>query len=254
MGVTRSLSNIIKGQRVRSESIYQIKSPAPKEKTKDLVTDTSGQKEAMKNQMEKIESKANRLKEEAIEEGKAKAALLIQEGQEQIKRESALALEQAKEEGYMAGYNEGKLEADSLIAEGKQILSEAKIEKNQLLARAEPEVVEMIIKICQKLIDQEIKFNKDTILVLIKKTLGQIRSDTLDVNIKVSPDNYDYVVENEALIIEEFNTPEKILILKDSKIAKGACIIETPFGSIESNINEAFSEIKKQMRLIYKQK
>ncbi|HHX59580.1 MAG TPA: hypothetical protein GX707_02405 [Epulopiscium sp.] len=256
------MSSIIKGQRIRSESILEIENTnayiALKEVDENLTTDIQEQKEDIRRKMQQVESKANIIIEKATEEAIAKAAVIIKEGQDRVKIESAIVLERAQEEGYQVGYEtgyeEGKLEAQSLIEEGNQVVLDANEQKQQLLDEIEPQIIEMIIGICGKLIDEEINHNKDTILLLIRKTLGQVSSDTSEISVKVSPDEYEYVLENKDLIAQGTANPENMQIKTDANLTKGVCVIETPFGSVACNVNEAFSEIKKQMRLICSQK
>ena len=256
--MTRLLSNIIKGQRIRSESTLEIESTnkyiAQDKADENLATDAKEQEAKANHRLEQAKSKANMILQKAEEEAIAKAALIIKEGRDKIAMESAIALEGAKEEGYHDGYEKGQLEAQSLIEEGKQIVTSAKEEKQQILDDLEPEIIEMAIKIINKLIGEEVSHNKDTILFLIRKTLEQISSDVFEISIKVSLDDYDYVLESKDIIARDTVSSENIQIIKDAALNKGSCIIETAFGSIKSNVDEAFAEIKKQMRLIYNKK
>ncbi len=255
--VTRLLSSIIKGQRVRSESRLEIqdlsKSIAPENKDKDLTIKAEEQKRYIEKKMQIAESEAETMIQKATDEAVAKAALIIKDGHDRIKMESTIALERAQDEGYARGYEKGQLEAQSLIDEAKQVVQNAKEEREQTLDKLEPEIIEMIINICGKLIGEELHYNKETILVLIRKTLESISTDTLDVTIKVSERDYDYVLENKELITGNA-AAEKMKVVKDINLVQGSCTIETEFGSISCKVDEAFKKIKKQMRLIASKK
>ena len=119
-----------------------------------------------------------------------------------------------------------------------------------MLKQLEPEIIEMIIAICQKLISEEVEFNKSMIHLLIRKALGSMQYEMSEINIKVSPDQYESVVENKALIIKDYANPSDVEIWQEATLNKGTCMIETPFGSVECNIDSQFDEIKKQMRLL----
>lgn len=258
--VTRLLSSIIKGQRIRSESWLEIentstnKNIAPENKDENLATNAEEQEIYIEQKLQSAQSKAEMIMKEATEEAAAKAALIIKEGQDRIEREAAIALEQAHEKGYTLGYEKGQLEAKALIDQGNQIIQDAKKERQQILDDIEAEVIEMIIKICQNLIDEEINYNKDTIRFLIRKTLGKASTDALEFNIKVSEADYDYVIENKDEIVENAAAPSDVTITKDVNLTQGACTVETEFGSIGCSVDQAFTEIKKQMRLISNKK
>lgn len=256
--MTRLLSNIIKGHRIRSESALKIENTskynAQDKADENLATDVKEQEEKANRKIEQAESRANMILQKAEEEAIAKTTIIIKEGRDKIKMERAIALESAKEEGYNKGYEKGQLEAQNLVEEGKQIVETAKEERQKLLDELEPKIIEMIINIVNKLTSEEINHNKDTILVLIRKTLDQLSSDIFELSIKISPDDYDFVLDNKEVIAKNTVSSENIQIIKDATLNKGACIIETPFGSIKSDVDEAFGEIKKQMRLIYNKK
>ena len=252
------MSNIIKGQRVRSESKLEIENTskynAQDKADENLATDTKEQEEKANIRIEQAQSTANMILQKAEEEAIAKSTLIIKEGRDKIKMEASIALESAKEEGYHQGYEKGQIEAQNLVEEGRQIVEAAKEERQKLLDDLEPEIIEMVINIADKLISEEINHNKDTILFLIRKTLEGISSDVFDLSIKVSPDDYDHVMDNKDIVAKNTLSIENMQLIKDATLNKGACIIETPFGSIKSNVDEAFAEIKKQMRLIYNKK
>lgn len=254
--VMKSLSSIIKGQRVRHESTLEIESlgmkVAPKDGGSELTTEEKEEK--VNAQLERKKIKAKNKADGMIEKAKAQAEKMLEDAQKKIEKDSLVALENAKEEGYSVGYtkgyDEGALKAQRLIEEAQQIITDANAERKQLLDQVEPEVIEMIIAITRKLINAELEFNPETIFALIRKALGENKYDTPEINIKVSSDQYAYVLENKKLIVADYANPEDVEILQDADLPQGACTIETPFGSIGCNIQDQFTEVKKQMRLI----
>lgn len=250
----RSLSNIIKGQRVRSESVLNIKKAvkpfAPEDKDKNLNTE---KKEIRPDSFYKLEQTRLRIEQEnliIIEEATTRAKQIVADAKAKIEEEASIALEKAKHEGYTAGYKKGELESKVLIDQAQKIVEKAKHKKEIMLKQLEPEIIEMIIAICQKLINEEVEFNQSTIHSLIRKSLGNMKYEMTDVKIKVSPDQYESVLENKDMIIQDYANPSDVKIWQEADLKKGACIIETPFGSVECNIDAQFDEIKKQMRLL----
>ncbi|HHT03923.1 MAG TPA: hypothetical protein GX005_06330 [Bacteroidales bacterium] len=252
--VMKSLSNIIKGQRIRSETTLNIKNLIKPDTTEDKDKKSNNLEQDRKADFYyKLEQAKLQAEQEAlitIEKATAKANQIVRDAQIKVEKESSIALENAKNKGYDAGYKEGKLKSQTLIDQGHKVLEEAKSEKEIMLKQLEPEIIEMIIAICQKLTSEEIEFNKSMIHLLIRKALGNMQYEMTDISIKVSPDQYQSVVENKALIIKDYANPADVEILQEADLNKGTCIIETPFGSIECNLDSQFDEIKKQMRLL----
>ena len=84
--MTRLLSSIIKGQRIRSESIVEIEHTnlyvAQDEMDENPATDPQVQQEDMNQKMQKAQSKAQRIIQEAEDEARAKVAVIFNEGYE----------------------------------------------------------------------------------------------------------------------------------------------------------------------------
>ncbi len=252
--VTRLLSNIIKGQRVRYESTYKIKnvpqSFIPEDEDKILSVANQQVNLDPDAVIKAAKLDAQNQAQTIIKEAKEKAKNIISEAQIKSKQEAADILEKASQEGYTQGYEKGQEESLKLINEGKEILKQAKEDRAAMEKQLEPQMVEIIIGIVEKLISDEIKFNPSLIQVLIRKALADIDYVMSDVTIKVSPDQYDLVIKNKDRIIKDYANPSDVQIIQDANIANETCIIETPFGSIECNLTLQLNEIKKQMRLL----
>lgn len=250
------MSNIIKGQRIRSQSIFEIPNtsgyPVPEEEKTFPIEDEDENHEKEKKNIEKEVKKAQLQANNIIEEAEKKADNIINKATEESEKNALLALENSEKEGYDQGYNQGVIEANKLIEEGKQVLIEAEEEKERILKQAEPEIIEMIIGISNKIISEELNYNKDVVILLVNKAIKEISSDIQDseISIKVPSDDYDYVVENQDIITEVVSNPENLKFFKDVNLEKGTCLVETPFGSLECNIKESLLEIEKQLRLI----
>lgn len=246
------MSNIIKGQRVRSEStlsLVSVQADVIVPNYDDLESKPSVQEEVDKeiaHLIKRAEQEANII----IEQAKAKAEQIVIKKQQEADKEKLVVLDKARQDGYKEGYDKGQLEAQNLIEQAKVVLEDAYTEKEQVIEQAEPEMIELIISICRKILDQEILFNPDIIKVLIKKALNELQYDTSGITIKVPVDQYDYVIENKLEILENYNDPDGIEIWKDPTLQCGTCVVETPFGSVECNVKNQFAELKKQMRLI----
>jgi flagellar assembly protein FliH len=110
---------------------------------------------------------------------KQKIAMLECESQKQAEKIINMALEEAKqlheeakskgyEEGYQRGFEAGHKEAEVLITKAQTVLSEAKEEKNRLLAQVEPEALQLAFLLAEKILRHELTKGPETLAQLVE--------------------------------------------------------------------------------------
>lgn len=151
-------------------------------------------------------------------------------------------LKDAYDEGYSKGYDEGKADFDSAI-EAVGIESE-KLQENyhQLLDKAEQQIIETIIAIAQKVLDEDVKLNKENLISLVKQALN-VSYEEQSASIKLSDTDYEYLKSNVPDLITRINSYENISIKKDMTLNEGDCIVDTPFGIVDLGIDKRFEKI-----------
>lgn len=165
---------------------------------------------------------------------------------EALKKE---AFAQAEKQGYDDGFRQALEETQEKKEEAESLLENAKIEKQNILNSAEPEMVELVVNIINKLVNNAQIVNKDVIKCVIKKGLSQTKIMG-DIFIHVSADDFDDVTESKEDIVSEVDGNAKIEIVKDLSLKIGDCLIETPFGNIDCSISQQLEEVKNSLNYI----
>ena len=226
----------------------------------DAPADMSGVEadiEAMvKSSEEKARSSARGIVDNAtIEAGKIlttareEAARLKKEAEESIEKERAKVLLDAEKKGYEDGYQKGSKEAEGIINEANNLKTETSNEREAAISRLEPDLVELIIRIVKKLISDTVKINPQVVLYLIRQGLAQ-SNFTGDVTLRVSKDDYDSVIANKDTLLEFVEGGANLEVIKDFSLGAGDCLIETPFGVIDSSLDMQYEEVRESLRLI----
>lgn len=166
----------------------------------------------------------------------------------QLEKDKAQALLQAEEKGYADGYKKGEADANVLIKKAEAIKDEAIKERQEAIARLEPQMVEMILGICDKLIGANL-VKPDVIVHLARQGLAQT-SFNGDVALRVSKDDYEHVLAAKDELMGLVPGGYEIEIVKDFSLSAGDCLIETQFGLIDSSLNMQLEEVKESLRLI----
>lgn len=204
--------------------------------------DDSELKESLSKDKE-VEQESAKLKERAledanqiVEDAKAKAATI-----ENVARETGY------KEGYEKGFEQGKEEAQQIL---KDELEQLQIEKNDFIQNLQPKIAEIIQSLVVNMIGIE-SFEPGVIMFLIKKGLEEVNLHG-DLVIKVSPEDYDEVLNNIHTITENLSDKVAFEILRDLKLKKNDCIVETDYGNVNCGLGERMDGLMKQLQLIEK--
>ncbi|MDL2248870.1 hypothetical protein LJB89_04155, partial [Tyzzerella sp. OttesenSCG-928-J15] len=149
------------------------------------------------------------------------------------------AAEQGYDEGYTEGHAKGHADADGMRNEAQKVVDQAYVIKDQIMAQAEPEIVELIAKLIKKLLYNEVEINPQVISLLVKSGLAHMTLNG-DVNIRVSQDDYDNLIEQKADVLASVEGLANISFSQDLALAKAACIIDTDFGSVDCGLDSQY--------------
>jgi len=157
--------------------------------------------------------------------------------------------ENARSEGYNAGIDDAERETAGLKAQAHQALEEAIAEKERMIDSVESQMVDIIIKVSEKLIQKTLNIDDGVILNLVRQGLSQTTING-EVRIRVAECDYDNVVENKNELVDFTDGSASLEIVKDFSLGAGDCVIETPFGNIDCSLSRQFEGLKKDLYYI----
>ncbi len=199
-----------------------------------------------------------------LEYAKDKASALISEAhadaraiRDEAYEEAERVLREAEEEGARRGFDqgvaEGSQEGERLRREAKAVYDKSLVEREQLLKSAEPQIVNLISNILDKLLPKIASVKQDVILNLIKQGLAGA-TITGTITIHVSKEDYETVVERKDEILSSIDTSATLEIFQDLSLSQSDCIIETPFGDIDCSLDLQLSGLKESLYFILENK
>jgi flagellar assembly protein FliH len=159
------------------------------------------------------------------------------------KSEIAIAMEQAKEQGYQEGMTAATREGDSIRAQARKVLTDAEAERIRMQESLEPEMVDLLMQIAAKLLNNAVVLHPDIILALVQMGIKNA-TITGDIIVYVSADDYDITVENRDKIMALTDGSVKLEIVKDLSLNPMDCVIETPFGNIDCSLGQQFNALR----------
>ncbi|MCL2840817.1 MAG: FliH/SctL family protein [Defluviitaleaceae bacterium] len=169
------------------------------------------------------------------------------------KAEAARITSEARDIGYREGMDAAVKEGEAIKAEAKQVLENAIADKTAMQANLEPEIVEIITGITEKLLNKAVVINPAIITNLIKQGLSSAII-TGDVIIYVSPDDLEQVQSCKEELMAYTDGSVKLEIVKDLSLNSMDCIIETSFGDIDCSLGQQFETLKANLSYILNNK
>lgn len=172
---------------------------------------------------------------------------------EQLKQQ---AYEAGRHEGYQAGYNEGVHQGKEQAAtemtkeiscaaeKAQNILANAQHEYQETLIEAEREIIRIALAVTRKILAKEIDENPTVVLPIVKAALEKVR-DQEHIVVRVSPDDYDLVVQAKRDLQMMIGRENALSVVNDHTVSPGGCMIDTPYGTVDASIDTQFEAIKK---------
>ncbi len=196
------------------------------------------------NEYNQIINKAKKKAENILDDANTKAEMILKETYDKSKDIIDKSKRDGFNEGYTKGYNEGKVDSDELIREANKIKKEYLNKKHRSIKQIEEQVIELVIDICEKIVNKKLKEDEEIIINMVSKGLKGL-DNSGDIVIKVSQDDYKVVDLLKDRIASTASLIKGITIKSDINIEKGGCIIETSKGSVDVGLKTQINEVEK---------
>jgi flagellar assembly protein FliH len=152
---------------------------------------------------------------------------------------------------YAAGYSEGmargaemeKRKLASPVSALEKILSDLTSLKKSIMAKIEPEILNLSILIAEKIIQQEIQSGREVYLSVMKEAIRTI-VDREGMKIRMNPVDHDHMIEVNPGILNSFEGVKNPVFEKDDSLSQGDVVIETLFGEVDARLERQMEEIK----------
>lgn len=187
--------------------------------------------------------------QEIIGEAKEEAKRVVGEARAQSEKAAADLQAKRSREGYEEGYARGIEEAGLLKEEALKVLEDANVEREKILSELEPQIINLVAVIAEKLIMNSVNVNPDTILYLLRVGLSGATIGG-DVNIRVSPNDYRTLTDNLESLLPSSANKANLEVIQDGSLNPSDCIIETSLGNIDCSLDQQFRSLKNELFMI----
>ncbi len=161
--------------------------------------------------------------------------------------------EEARQNGYYEGCSKAEEEVNNRINELEQEYEAKKQqleqEYSQMKEAVEPELVNAIVEVFRKVTHVVSEDNHDIILHLINDVMHNAEG-CKDFTIKVSPDDYRFLVNNQGKIYCAMSKEVNIDIVEDMGMERNQCMIETNTGIFNCGLDVELDNLIKNIKLL----
>lgn len=111
--------------------------------------------------------------------------------------------------------------------------------RTQMAAHAEHELVRLAVEIAKKVVQREVRVDREIVMTLARVALGRLHSRA-NATVRLHPDDYAYVWSHR----ERLNSEGAVEIVEDRSVGLGGCIVQSELGEIDARIEQQFAEIE----------
>lgn len=191
---------------------------------------------------------AEKLKDDARAAAETEAEQLKQNVYEEYSKKG---YEEGYEEGHTHGYKAGREEMTSLIDEANEkaqhTIKMAELEAERVLQGSEKQMVELTLAIARKVISDVVIDAPQMILPQVQAALKKVK-DQNEILIKVSPNDYDFVLMAKDEFRSILSSDCKLEIAVDNKVESGGCIVESNNGNVDARLSTKMEAVMKAIQ------
>lgn len=184
--------------------------------------------------------------EQTINEAQAEAAAILEQAKQDAINIQARAQETGQklgfDSGYQAGFNQSIEETQNILASAETVINGAYQAQKEILQNTEKEMLTLVVAIAKKVIQKELKMQKDIILKITEQAIKELK-DREVVKIMVNPQVVELMKKASPILQQRINGLEVIKIIEDKSIPVGGVIVESPSGKIDGQIDTQLDEI-----------
>ena len=159
----------------------------------------------------------------------------------------------AYSEGKEKGLKDAEMEINKKISEYQAEHNQMKLELQQqyddMKSKMEPELVTIITDVFKKVINIISDNNEEIILNLVNSVMHNTEVSREFV-IKVSPDDYKFLVNNQGKIYCAMSKEVQIEIIEDLSMTKNQCVIESDVGVYDCSLDIQLNNLIKDIKLL----
>lgn len=198
------------------------------------------------DQAQIIKNEAQKEAEKIIEQAKAEAEEIILKAKDNEQDVYDKANHDGFERGHEEGFQVGNEEANRLVERLHKMIEGIQQKRQEILDGTEQQIVSLVILVARKVVKIMSENQKSVIMANVVQALKKVKGRG-DVTLRVNLQDAKLTTEHISDFIKQVENIKNIVVVEDSSVEKGGCIVETDFGAIDARISSQLSELETQI-------
>ncbi len=234
---------------IKSEIVSQQKVDiAQKEINTEMELQADEHNDSLEKEVSEILNSANNESAQIIREAENKSREIYAQAQDKGYKDGFdEGYERGLDEGHEKGRQQGMDTANGMIEEALAIKQKALETKEQIVKEAEAEVIRIVIEIARKVLGDQMRIDRETVLGPVRKALEKCAFSN-KVIMKVSPHDFDIIEMSKHKLLTEIEGITQLEIMVEDTLPQGSCLMETDAGYIDSGIEVQLNRIERSFR------
>jgi flagellar assembly protein FliH len=191
---------------------------------------------------------------EAAEEIRAAAQEEAEAWWQTRREQDAAAMEEARQSGHDEGYRAGaqqaeqrvRLEWEDRMQQSSDMVEQAYIAKERVIAEAETFLVELSCSVAEKLVSKKLADAPELAITLFTQALSR-RKEQGVITLCVSPSQFAFVQAAKDELSLALDSQAVLQVVPDSGVGEGGCVVRSAFGTIDARIDTQLSAIREEL-------
>lgn len=163
---------------------------------------------------------------------------------------------QAHKEGFDAGFLEGLEKArvaaqedfDPFLQSLQNSIEHLNQFRTKMYGKVEREMIEMVVALAKRVIHFELSTNEGAVQAMIRLGVQSVLNRE-QLTIKINPEDKGYAESFRPELQQMFHDIKNITLTANPGIQRGGCIVESNFGTIDSQIDQLDAQIDRIMEM-----
>ena len=198
-----------------------------------------------------LEEVAESQLEEPEPEAQPASAMDIEKQVEARLEEFEARFQQEKEDAYHAGFEDGTNEGTKQglaqstdeIERFSDLVASLPVQWKDAVKNYDAAVLDLAIHLARRIVGSAVEIDESIILQAVHDCLGYVEDKT-KVIIRVNPDDLEAVRRHRNDWLESLESIDHLLIESDPTVTRGGCVVETPIGDVDAQIEERLDRVR----------
>src|SRR5690625_3538864 len=221
------------------------------EEVEEDLTQLEKEYDEKKNKLEKQIEQEKLAWEKEKEEKKNKQEKQIEQEKLAWEKEKEQLMQQAREQGFKAGFSEGKKQSLEKYKEQIQHINQlaelAEKDYQKTVEESTDTILQLSIHVAEKILDQALVDDPSLFKSVVNSALASINSHE-EIAVYVHPNYYELLHQRKNELQQSVHGQATIKIYIDHDLDEKSCKIEHPFGQIDASIDTQLKEIHKILK------